>query len=176
MLDKHVKVNIIYSVVNNDEEMRKVTQEVKEKCLEKIFSVLKRKGEFVCPKEKTFFTKTELQLIGELVLAKRQNRRLFSSQLAKLLGITRSAVSHIVNRLEKQGVLVRTVSSEDKKVEYVDVSDSFLEEYRQDYQAYLDFTGEVVESFGQKEFFTMCELFERFAELVKDKISCNKKV
>ena len=152
-----------------------MTQETKEKCLEKIFSVLKGKGDFCCSKKKTFFNKTELQLIGELVLAKKQNRRLFSSQLAKILGVTRSAVSHIVNRLEAQGVLVRTVSKKDKKVEYVDVTESFLGEYKEDLQAYLDFTGELVEEFGENNFFTMCELFEKFMELVKSKLACKAK-
>lgn len=44
------------------------------------------------------------------------------SKLAKLLNITKSAVTLKINELEKQGVITKTQSSKDKRVYYLTIS------------------------------------------------------
>ena len=47
------------------------------------------------------------------------------SDLSKKMGLSNSTVSGIVDRLEKQGLIKRTRSDEDRRVVYVDVTDKF---------------------------------------------------
>ncbi|AZV56846.1 MULTISPECIES: MarR family transcriptional regulator [unclassified Clostridium] len=47
------------------------------------------------------------------------------SDLSKRMGLSNSTVSGIIDRLEKQGLVKRTRSDEDRRVIYVDVTDKF---------------------------------------------------
>ncbi|ADK14951.1 MULTISPECIES: MarR family winged helix-turn-helix transcriptional regulator [Clostridium] len=47
------------------------------------------------------------------------------SDLSNKMGLSSSTVSGIVDRLEKQGLVKRTRSDEDRRVVYVDVTDKF---------------------------------------------------
>lgn len=49
------------------------------------------------------FNNTEMRLIGTIILNDECGKKLISTQIADNLGITRSAVSQIVNKLEKKG-------------------------------------------------------------------------
>ncbi len=138
-----------------------------EEYLSKIFSILRKRDEIVIVDQKTFFNKTELRLIGELVSAKAEGNRLISTQLAKRLGVTRSAVSQIVNRLESRGVVIRVADDRDKKIAYIELSDSIAERYGEDISRSLEFIGKVVTEFGEEKFNQMYELFDSFIELAR---------
>ena len=79
------------------------------------------------------FNNTEMQMMREILAAKERGSRVISSGLAKLLGITRSAVSQMVKKLESKGVVRRVPDSRDKKIAYIELSDkarSIYEESR----------------------------------------------
>ncbi len=79
------------------------------------------------------FNNTEMQMMREIIAAKERGSRVISSGLAKLLGITRSAVSQMVKKLEAKGVVRRVPDSRDKKIAYIELSDkarSIYEESR----------------------------------------------
>ena len=141
-----------------------------EEYLSKVFQMLKKREDITITDKKTHFNNTEIRMIGELLAARYENRRLISTQIAKLLGVTRSAISQIVNRLELRGVVKRVADENDKKIAYIELSDGILEEYREDLDSCLDFVGAIVEEFGEDNFNKMCELFDSFVELVKTKI------
>ncbi|MBQ8685896.1 MAG: MarR family transcriptional regulator [Clostridia bacterium] len=141
-----------------------------EEYLFKVFGILKARESFVISSEKTHFNKTELRLISEVLAASYENRRLFSTQIAKILGVTRSAVSHTVNRLEARGVVKRIPSNTDKKVEYIEISEDILKTYKEDIQKCVRFVGEVVEEFGEDDFYKMCELYEKFVNMAQAKL------
>ena len=69
------------------------------------------------------FNNTEMQMMREIIAAKERGSRVISSGLAKLLGITRSAVSQMVKKLESKGVVRRVPDSRDKKIAYIELSD-----------------------------------------------------
>ena len=48
---------------------------------------------------------TELRLLSEVIYANSKGERLISTRLAKRLNVTRSAISQIVNNLEKRGIV-----------------------------------------------------------------------
>ena len=79
------------------------------------------------------FNNTEMRMMREIIAAKERGSRVISSGLAKLLGITRSAVSQMVKKLESKGVVRRVPDSRDKKIAYIELSDkarSIYEESR----------------------------------------------
>ena len=79
------------------------------------------------------FNNTEMQMMREIIAAKERGSRVISSGMAKLLGITRSAVSQMVKKLESKGVVRRVPDSRDKKIAYIELSDkarSIYEESR----------------------------------------------
>lgn len=47
------------------------------------------------------------------------------SDLSEKIGLSNSTVSGIIDRLEKQGLVERTRSNEDRRVVYVNISDEF---------------------------------------------------
>ena len=120
--------------------------------------------------KKTNFNYTELRMLSEIISAKYEGKRLISTQLAKLLGVTRSAVSHTVQRLESKGVIKRIPSETDKKVDYIEISEEILTDDKQDIQKCVRFVGEIVDEFGEKDFYKMCELYEKFVNLAQARL------
>ena len=137
--------------------------------LVRIFNLLKTRGDIAITDKDSHFNKTEIQLIGEIVLANREKRKIFASQLAQKLCVTRSAVSHVVNRLERRGAIRRVKSEEDKKVEYVELTPRFIGRYKEDLENIFAFVGDLVGEFGEEKFNTMCDLFESFVALANAK-------
>lgn len=70
------------------------------------------------------FNNTEMQLIKEILRAKETGGRMISSRLAKVLGITRSAVSQMVSKLEAKNVVQRVPDDKDRKIAYIELSDT----------------------------------------------------
>ena len=62
----------------------------KEKNVYRIFELIKRKESLAVTDQTTHFNNTELRLIAEVLAAKYVGKRLISTQLAQLLGVTRS--------------------------------------------------------------------------------------
>ena len=50
-------------------------------------------------------SRTEFRLLREVILEEEKGKNIISSELARRLGITRSAVSQIVTKMEKDGVV-----------------------------------------------------------------------
>lgn len=75
------------------------------------------------------FNNTEMQLIKEILRAKETGGRMISSRLAEALGITRSAVSQMVNKLEAKNVVKRVPDDKDRKIAYIELSDTARAQY-----------------------------------------------
>ncbi len=136
--------------------------------LAKIFSILKARSRIIFHDGKTHYNDTELRLISEIVSAMYEGRRLISTQLADLLGVTRSAISQIVNRLEEQGVVQRVADEVDRKIAYIQLADGVMDSYSKDLEACFAFLHEAVGRFGEERFFRMCDDFEKFIDLAKE--------
>ena len=138
-----------------------------EKYLNDIFTMMKQMDNLTVADQKTRFNSTEMRMIGEIMASRYVGKRLISTQLAQLLGITRSAVSQIVNRLEAQNILKRVADDVDRKIAYVEITDEALETYGDDLKICVDFVGRVVEKFGVEKFNNMCAAFEEFCEMAE---------
>lgn len=146
------------------------SKEQKQEYLLKIFQIMKRRDSIVITDKKTQFKSTEIRLISELLAAKYQGRRMISSQLARALGVTRSAVSQIVGQMEKDGLVIRVPAETDKKIAYVELTDAALKTYSKDITTCMDFVGSLVEKFGEDKFNQLCVLFDEFIDLAEKKI------
>ena len=138
-----------------------------EKYLYEAFNLLKKREGLALSAQDTHFSETEFRLLAEISSAKLNGKRLISTQLAKLLGITRSAVSQIVNRLEAQGVVKRVPDAVDRKIAYVEVTEETFEKYAEDFATCESFIGKVVDKFGEKKFYEMCALFQEFVDTIE---------
>lgn len=139
-----------------------------EKYLNKLFQLLKKRETIAITGKKAGFNDTELRLIGEVLSAKVTGKRLISTQLATALGVTRSAVSQIVNHLEERGVVRRVADEVDRKIAYIEVTDEVLAQYQQEIKTYANFAGGLVRKYGVEKFNTMCKMLNDFLDLFEE--------
>lgn len=147
----------------------------KEKHVYRIFELIKRKESLAVTDQTIHFNNTELRLIAEVLAAKYVGKRLISTQLAQLLGVTRSAISQIVNRLEKNGVVKRVADDVDRKIAYIEVTGEILSTYRKDLDLCVEFANKVVEEFGEERFESMYVMFQDFCDVLEKTAATMKK-
>ena len=124
-------------------------------------------------------TQTEFRLIREIVMEREAGKKIISSEIARRLNITRSAVSQLVTKLEKRGVVERTPSPTDKKIYYIVLSEASLNIFRQQCEEANKLINRVVEVFGKEKADQLIELYEEFASIfnqVREKSDNEKKI
>jgi len=139
-----------------------------EQYLNAVFELVKKTESLATADKQTHFNQTEMRLLGEVLAAQYVGKRLISTQLAKLLGVTRSAISQIVNRLESQGLVRRVADEVDKKIAYIEITEETMEKYSEDLKILVSFMGRVVKKFGVENFNTMCKMFDEFYGLIEE--------
>lgn len=113
-------------------------------------------------------TQTEFRLIREIVIEKEQGKSIISSELARRLGITRSAVSQLVTKLEERDVVKRTASPTDRKIAYVCLSDSALAIFDKQCAQANDFVERVVKRFGEERISSLLKEYDELVEAVNE--------
>ena len=108
-------------------------------------------------------SQTEFRLIREIVMEREAGKKIISSELARRLNVTRSAVSQIVSKLEKRGVVERQPSPTDRKIFYVVLSESSLNVFKKQCDEANKLIDRVVEVFGKEKADRLIELYEEFA-------------
>ena len=136
--------------------------------MQTIYQMMKKRDGLAVATKNTYFNDTELRLFAEIVSANSEGERLISTQLAARLGVTRSAISQMVNRLEKEGVVRRVADEVDRKIAYIELTDKTLKIYQKDWEASQQFFGKVVKKFGEDRFFEMCSLSCEFIDLLEE--------
>ncbi len=147
-----------------------------ERYLHDIFMMVRRRDAFIVAQKNSQFSDTELRMLSEILAAKHKGERLISTELANILGVTRSAISQIVNRLEARGVVKRVADDVDRKIAYIEITEDTLKQYETEIKACADYAGKVVEAFGVDKFGTLCAMVDEFCEVADVmKQSCAKK-
>ncbi|MDE6411734.1 MAG: MarR family transcriptional regulator [Clostridia bacterium] len=113
--------------------------------------------------ENVNLSQTEFRLIREIVMEREAGNQIISSEIARRLNITRSAVSQLVTKLEKKGVVNRMASPTDRKIFYVVLSESSLAIFKQQCDEVNRLINRVVEEFGHDKTDRLIELCEDFA-------------
>ncbi len=134
-----------------------------------LFSLIRESESLILEDKNTNFKSTELRMLTEVLFAQYNGERLISAEIARRLNLTRSAVSQIVNDLEKRKVIVRLPDSIDKKIAYIELADGVIEAYGEDIEKASAFVEERVKRFGEERFNQMCALFTEFSALMREK-------
>ena len=158
-----------------NEERIIVKREKRREYLSKLFTMLRKRDDMIVIPNKTCLNKTEFRLISEIASAKALGERYISTQLAKRLGITRSAISQIVNNLAEKNIVKRVPDEVDQKIAYIELTDGILEEYKPDIDECLDFVESLVEEFGEDRFNNMYNELNALIELAERKLEQAKK-
>lgn len=142
--------------------------QVNEQYLNAVFSLMKKRDGIILSDKNARFSDTELRFISAVLWAKQRGERIISIQLAKRLGVTRAAISQIVQRLEAEGVVKRLPDEVDRKIAYIEITDETIESYKKDIQACSELIGGVIEKFGEEKFLQMKGLLEEFLEIMEE--------
>ncbi len=129
----------------------------------KLFQTLKDMEDLDLFADAAKLTKTEFRLIREILLEWERGKDIISSELARRLGITRSAVSQVVTKLEKQDIVKRTPSPNDHKIAYIKLSDRCLaifEEQCREANAIMEY---VVDELGEEKMQQLISVYDEFA-------------
>ena len=144
------------------------TQEENKEYLRKIFVMFREIEVSVSAQRHEKYNNTEVRLMNEIVYTTGMGERVISTQLASRLGITRSAVSQIVAKLEGEGVLRRVPDEVDRKIAYVELSERSMGTYRALIRDYTDFVGKVVAYMGVSKMDKMLTLVDEFSMAVQN--------
>lgn len=116
---------------------------------------------------KAQLSKTEFRLLKEIVLEGEKGKSIISSELAKRLGITRSAVSQIVTKLEQKNIVKRVAAPDDRKIAYVQLSENAMKVFEEQLAKINAFMERVVTVFGEEKMHEFVSLYDEFAGIVK---------
>lgn len=103
-----------------------------------------------------------LSLFGEMKI----------SDLSEKLGLSNSTVSGIVDRLEKQGLVVRRRSTDDRRIVYVDVSPDFSQKAKNSYTDFQNRFEEMIEEASSEEY----DIIMQGISTLKKVLDRNKKI
>ena len=118
--------------------------------------------------DKAKLSKTEFGMLREIVFEREKGRDIISSELARRLGVTRSAISQIVAKMELQGIIERASSPVDRKIAYVRLSEKAKAIFTQQCREANELIGRVVKEYGADKMDALLNAYEEFsAVLVK---------
>jgi DNA-binding MarR family transcriptional regulator len=116
-------------------------------------------------------SKTEFRMLREIILEGEKDHSIISSELARRLGVTRSAVSQIVNKMEQNGIVKRVASPVDKKIAYIRLSEQSREVFEEQCLRANEFFARVVERYGKEQmdaFMTSCRELSKIFKQVQN--------
>lgn len=114
------------------------------------------------------FNNTEMQMMREIIAAKERGSRVISSGLAKLLGITRSAVSQMVKKLEDEKIIVRVPAENDKKSSHVMLSPAARTAYERMKDYMNAFVQQIVDRVGYDEIRRFIDGMNKFIDIFNE--------
>ena len=103
-----------------------------------------------------------------MILAGYGGKRIISTQLASRLGVTRSAVSQMVNKLEARGIVKRVPDEVDRKIAYIELSSAALTYYNEEKGVCCSLVGEVIDKLGVDKVDKLLALSDEFIDTVID--------
>ena len=130
----------------------------------KLFQTLKDMEDLNLFSDAAKLSKTEFRLVREIVMEHEKGNGIISSELSRRLGVTRSAVSQIVTKLEKQDIVKRVAAPNDRKIAYIQLSDrcyGIFEEQCKQANAIME---RVVEELGTEKMKLLISVYDEFAD------------
>lgn len=117
---------------------------------------------------KATLTRTEFRLVQEVVEESERGKNIISSELARRLGITRSAISQIVTKLEQKNIVKRTAAKYDKKIAYICLSDYAATMFRKQCENANAIMEEIEARFGKERLEKFMAEYDELREVFRD--------
>ena len=133
----------------------------------KLFHLVKDIGEIDFFWGKAKLSRTEFRILWEVANEQCEGRDIISSELARRIGITRSAVSQIVAKLERGGIVQRVPSLYDRKIAFIRLTDEAVETFRQQAEQANCFAERVLAEFGKERLDALLGEAEAFSDLCR---------
>lgn len=137
------------------------------KLLNKIVTLVKQT--MIKPKGHMDITATQ----GMMIHMVGKNKKMKVSELSEALGLSNSTVSGIIDRLEKQQILERVRSEEDRRVVYVKFSEEFQKNSCNHFKDQEDFLVSILQKASVEELKKIVEtmgILERLLNEAKNKV------
>ena len=134
--------------------------------LGKIQAMTRKLQNVVFVKGTKSFNNSELRMLEEIVAADKKGERLISTQLADKVGVTRSAISQMVNRLSEKGLVQRVPDDVDRKIAYIELTGNAKELYNAQRKRMGEVVAKVVADFGADKANQMLKLVDEFCDSV----------
>ena len=114
----------------------------------------------------TNLSRTEFHLLREVILEAEKGKNIISSELARRLGITRSAVSQIVTKMEQRGIVKRVASPTDRKIAYICLSESTMAVFKEQCRHANETMQRIVDVYGEDKIRTFFEEYDALRKVV----------
>ena len=134
--------------------------------LGKIQNMTRTMQNVVFVRGKKSFNNSEMRMLEEIVAADKKGERLISTELADKVGVTRSAISQMVNRLSAKGLVKRVPDDVDKKIAYIELDGKAKEMYLAQRKKMGEVVNKVINDFGVDKANQMIKLVEEFSDSV----------
>lgn len=134
--------------------------------LGKIQNMTRTMQNVVFVRGKKSFNNSEMRMLEEIVAADKKGERLISTELADKVGVTRSAISQMVNRLSTKGLVKRVPDDVDKKIAYIELDGKAKEMYLAQRKKMGEVVNKVINDFGVDKANQMIKLVEEFSDSV----------
>ena len=134
--------------------------------LGRIFAMLKKMEKATLITKSMPLSGMELRLISEIIYSNYQGKRVISTQLAKKLDVTRSAVSQMVKKLETDCIVKRIPDEIDKKIAYIELTEKSLALYEEAKANGEKIVAKLMDSFGKEKLDELLNLSEEFWSVV----------
>lgn len=139
--------------------------------MQEIYKIARRLGGMKIFNHNFPINNTEMQMMKEIVRVKEEGKRIISSDLAKALGVTRSAISQIVNKLEKEHLVERVPDEKDRKIAYIELSESALGVYDGLKRKISRVMSEVIRKMGEEKVRSFIEGASEFSKAVDEAVA-----
>ena len=134
--------------------------------LGKIQNMTRTMQNVVFVRGKKSFNNSEMRMLEEIVAADKKGERLISTELADKVGVARSAISQMVNRLSAKGLVKRVPDDVDKKIAYIELDGKAKEMYLAQRKKMGEVVNKVINDFGVDKANQMIKLVEEFSDSV----------
>ena len=97
-----------------------------------------------------------------------------TGELSRQLGFTKPMLTHILDRLEQNGVILRTQSQTDRRVTLLSFSESGVRSFMKNRELTLARIRRIIERFGYEDARTLLSLLRRLTLIYESETQANK--
>ncbi|MEA4903050.1 MarR family winged helix-turn-helix transcriptional regulator [Desulfitobacterium sp.] len=136
---------------------------------EKIYEIMEKfRRNMMNKKMSGEIPRSEFKLLKVVQMNSTKREGVTISSLSDHLGISKSAVSQMINLLEDEGYIERVFTKNDRRLVYVRLTDGGEKYIAQRYQKFLESMTEIFNRMGEKDTEELLRLLEKLYDIVTE--------